>query len=84
MVLLTQQASDGKTKINTVIHDNKKAVIDAVEFLAANGHKRIAYISGPKEDYSSGTLRLQGFREAVRAKLGLAIPESYITIGDFS
>ena len=36
VVLLTQQASDGKAKINTVIHDNKKAVIDAVEFLAAN------------------------------------------------
>ena len=83
VVLLTQQASDGKTKINTVIHDNKKAVIDAVEFLAANGHKRIAYISGPKEDYSSGALRLQGFCEAVE-KLGLEIPESYITIGDFS
>ena len=73
VVLLTQQASDGETKINTVIHDNKKAVIDAVEFLVANGHERIAYISGPQEDYSSGALRLQGFREAVE-RFGLEIP----------
>ena len=53
IVLFTQEAADNKTLINTVTHDNKKIIADAVEFLMANGHKRIAYISGPQNDYSS-------------------------------
>ena len=48
IVLFTQEAADNKTLINTVTHDNKKIIADAVEFLMANGHKRIAYISGPQ------------------------------------
>lgn len=40
IVLFTQEAADNKTLINTVTHDNKKIIADAVEFLMANGHKK--------------------------------------------
>ena len=83
IVLFTQAASDNKTLINTVIHDNKKMIADAVEFLIANGHKRIAYISGPQKDYSSGFQRLNGFYEATK-KFRLELPDSYIVEGGFT
>lgn len=83
MVLFTQAASDGKNRIHTVIHDNKKVVLDAVSFLVTNGHKRIAFISGIRNDYSSGALRIEGFMEAVK-QYGLDIPESYLVDGGFS
>lgn len=50
MVLATQEATDGKHRITTVIHDNVKAITDAVNFLVANGHRRIAFIGGPEND----------------------------------
>ena len=83
VVMVTQQSSDGIITINTVIHDNANAIIDAVTFLYANGHRRIAFICGPENDYSSGTKRLEGFREAVK-RMELDIPESYIVYGDFT
>ena len=69
--------------INTVTHDNKKIIADAVEFLMANGHKRIAYISGPQNDYSSGAQRLKAFYEITK-NFNLDIPDSYVVEGDFS
>ena len=83
IVMVTQQSSDGKITINTVIHDNIKAIMDAVSFLHVNGHQRIAFIGGPENDYSSGEQRLRGFRRAVD-QLGLEIPETYIVHGDFT
>ena len=83
IVMVTQQSSDGQTTINTVIHDNVKAIMDAVSFLYVNGHRRIAFIGGPENDYSSGEKRLEGFRRAIE-QLGLDIPESYIVHGDFT
>lgn len=74
IVLFTQEAADNKTLINTVTHDNKKIIADAVEFLMANGHKRIAYISGPQNDYSSGAQRLKAFYEITK-NFNLDIPD---------
>ncbi len=45
--------------------------------------KRIAFIGGPKEDYSSGKMRLKGFKRAVD-QFELEVPNSYIVHGDFS
>lgn len=83
VVLVTQQEAYGETRLNTVIHDNYHLMIDAVNFVIANGHRRIAFISGPKKDHSSGMLRLQGYY-AVLQENGIPPVESYIRFGDFS
>jgi len=83
IVLVTQESSDGKNTINTVIHDNVSAIMDAVKFLTAIGHRRIAFIGGPEEDYSSGMKRLEGFRKAAELA-GLTIPDTYIWHGNFT
>lgn len=83
VVLFTQAASDGQNRIHTVIHDNRKIVSDAVDFLAGNGHRQIAFISGPDNDYSSGILRREGFVEAIRQH-GFELPDSYLVCGGFT
>ncbi|MBQ4176147.1 MAG: LacI family DNA-binding transcriptional regulator [Lachnospiraceae bacterium] len=83
IVMVTQQSSDGRITLNTVIHNNVDAIRDAVSFLVTNGHRQIAFICGPREDYSSGQRRLLGFRRACE-EFGLEIPDSYIIFGDFS
>jgi LacI family transcriptional regulator len=83
VILVTQEASDGEGIMNTVVHDNIKAVYDATKFLIDNGHKRIAYIGGPKIDYSSGKKRLKGYKLALEeAKIKLV--DSLIEQGEFS
>ena len=79
----TQEANDGKHAVTTVIHDNVSAIADAVRFLYANGHRRIAFIGGPERDYSNGSKRLEGFRQAAE-ELSLEIPDSYILHGNFT
>lgn len=82
-VLVTQEASIGDGIIDTVVHNNVKAMSDAVQFLLDNGHRRIAYLGGPKHDFSSGNKRLQGYIQALK-NAGLDWPESYIEQVHFS
>lgn len=83
VVMVTQEASDGQHVINTVIHDNVNVILDAVSFLVANGHQKIAFIGGPKDDYSSGHKRLEGFQKALQ-QFDLTVPSTYIYHGQFS
>lgn len=83
IVLVTQEAADGKEELYTVVHDNVSATYDAISFLIKNGHKQIAFIGGPENDYSSGQKRLKGFRMALQENK-IEIPKSYIEHGDFS
>lgn len=83
IVLVTQEASEGDGIIDTVVHDNVKAVYDAVQFLIQSGHKKIAYIGGPKHDYSSGKKRLKGYKQALEDS-EIEIVESFIEQGEFS
>lgn len=83
VVLVTQEASEDEGVINTVIHNNVEAMYDAVRFLLDNGHKRIAYLGGPKNDYSSGKKRLKGYRRALE-EVGIPVNELYIVQGEFS
>ena len=83
IVMVTQQSSDGVITLNTVIHDNVAAVMDAVSFLRINGHERIAFICGPENDYSSGVRRLEGYRKAM-AEFMPEVPDSYIMYGAFT
>lgn len=83
IVLMMQEASVENRRIDTVVHDNTKAVYDAVRFLGENGHRRIAYLGGPAYDYSSGRKRLEGYRKAME-ELQLPVPDSYIEQVPFS
>lgn len=83
VVLVTQEAAIGDGIIDTVVHDNVKAVYDAVHFLISNGHERIAYIGGPRYDFSSGKKRLKGYMVALE-EAGIELIDSYIEQGEFS
>ena len=83
VVLVTQEASQDSDAVSTVVHDNVTAMYDAVKFLLDNGHERIAYIGGPKNDFSSGKKRLKGYRRALE-EVGIKVKDSYIVQGDFS
>lgn len=83
VVLVTQEASEGQGTIPTVVHDNVRALYDAVNFLIDNGHRRIAYIGGPRHDFSSGKKRLKGYCMALE-EAGIECRDSYIEQGAFS
>lgn len=83
VVLVTQESSVGDHVIGTVTHDNVQAVYDAVKFLMDNGHTRIAYLGGPKHDFSSGKKRIKGYKMALEEG-GITVPDSYMEQGEFS
>ncbi|MFI6228324.1 LacI family DNA-binding transcriptional regulator [Micromonospora echinospora] len=62
--------------------DNVGGARQAVEYLAAQGRRRIATIAGP-QDMGAGLARLTGYREAVAATGGQVDP-AMIAYGDFS
>ncbi|MFH1406717.1 MAG: LacI family DNA-binding transcriptional regulator [Candidatus Omnitrophota bacterium] len=62
--------------------DNKKAVIEVVDYLVKLGHKRIATITGNLETQSARK-RLEGFRVGLR-KHGIAAKEDFIIQGDYT
>lgn len=62
-----------------VYTDSKNGMMKIVEHLIEMGHKRIAYLSGPKDIYSA-RLRLQGYKEALE-KHGLQVDETLIRYG---
>jgi DNA-binding LacI/PurR family transcriptional regulator len=65
-----------------VLIDNEQVVRDAVRYLYAQGHRRIAFVSGPPLLTTTG-LRLAGFRSA-RAELGLEQAPGYVLEGDYT
>ena len=83
VVLVTQEASEDEEAVHTVIHNNMEAMYDAVKFLLDNGHERIAYLGGPKNDFSSGKKRVIGYKKALE-EAGIEVKDSYIAQGDFS
>ena len=83
VVLVTQEASEDEEAVHTVIHNNVEAMYDAVKFLLDNGHERIAYLGGPKNDFSSGKKRVIGYKKALE-EAGIGVKDSYIVQGDFA
>ena len=68
---------------HTVFYKNVEAMYDAVKFLLDNGHERIAYLGGPKNDFSSGKNRVIGYKKALE-EAGIGVKDSYIVQGDFA
>lgn len=83
VVLVTQETSEDEEAVHTVIHNNVEAMYDAVKFLLDNGHERIAYLGGSKNDFSSGKKRVIGYKKALE-EAGIGVKDSYIVQGDFA
>lgn len=79
LVLLDRPAD---LPLDQVHSDNKRAVFDLVDHLAARGHRRIAYVDG-RQDSTSSRDRLAGYRAAV-AELGLDPDPSLVISGESS
>jgi len=69
------------TALDRVEVDNRLGAFEAVEFLLAQGHRRIGLIGGPK-DSSTGRQRLLGYRDA-HAKAGIALKGDCLRFGDY-
>jgi LacI family transcriptional regulator len=74
VVLMNRIAQD--YPFSSVSVDNEQGVRAAVAHLVSLGHTRIGHIAGP-QDISTGTTRLDGFREGMSSH-GLAAAESQI------
>lgn len=83
VVLGNQGMAGGKCEFTTVTVDSYGVARDITNFLIGDGHKRIAYVGGNKEDYTNGELRLRGYRDAMM-QAGFEIPESYVFQGNFT
>lgn len=61
--LLRKQAALGEQWFGI---DDARGLFEGTQYLLSLGHRRVAYIGG-KEDLTTGTSRVQGFREALKA-----------------
>ena len=56
-------------------------MVQAVEVLYNNGHRRIAFLQGPSEAYNA-KLRYEGYQEGLR-KVGISLDETLVVQGDY-
>ncbi len=73
---------DRESKDNCIGIDNKKASLQAVDYLLRRGHRRIAIITG-KLNAQAGIQRLEGFKQALKAD-GALLDKRYIATGSWS
>ncbi len=64
-----------------VYTDNVTGMYEMADYLIKNGHRRIAYISGPKHN-SSSDQRLKGYKKAL-SDTGITIDPDIIKVGDY-
>ncbi|MEO3947568.1 catabolite control protein A [Gorillibacterium sp. CAU 1737] len=74
--------SDDKGILPEVDIDHEAAAYDAVNVLLANGHRKIAMISGTLQDSALGFARYQGYKRALE-QAGLTVEESYVRAGNY-
>ncbi|RPF70956.1 LacI family DNA-binding transcriptional regulator [Aurantiacibacter spongiae] len=67
---------------NTVTSNDREAVQDAVSYLIAKGHSRIALIEGP-EGFTSPQERRAGFEQAM-IEAGLVVDEALVRPGSYT
>ena len=80
-LVLVERYGDDLKDMHRVIFSNREAMEMSVGKLYQNGHRRIAYLSGPKDAYNA-RLRLEGYR-AAHESLGLKVDENLIRYGDY-
>jgi DNA-binding LacI/PurR family transcriptional regulator len=66
-----------------VLFDNYGASYDMVSMFIRDGHRRIAFISGPLEDEQAGNQRLRGFVDAL-SDAGFEPKRGHVQHADFS
>ena len=66
--------------ISTISINYQKGINEAVQHLAVLGHRRIAFLAGPRTLHSARA-REKAFRSSI-AEIGLKLPESYVYEGD--
>src|SRR6185369_16756009 len=69
--------------VSFVDNDNEGGSRAAVEYLIAQGRRRVAVIAGP-QDMGVGMARLRGYREALRRAGSNGSTRELIAYGDFS
>lgn len=70
------------TDANRVCIDEKAAALDMMHCLIENGHKRVGFITGAKNHYSS-LARLAGY-EAALEEAGIVLDEQLVVEGDYT
>jgi DNA-binding LacI/PurR family transcriptional regulator len=73
LVAIASSESPGLTVVDV---DNRRGGLDAVSFLLAQGHTRIATITGPAV-WQSSRARLEGYQDALR-QAGIALDPSLV------
>jgi LacI family transcriptional regulator len=77
VVLLNRHDGDGTP---AVVGDDRGGVLQAIDHLVGLGHRRIAYVGGPR-DLSTGRARHQAYRQAMRSRR-LPAPPALVRLGD--
>jgi len=78
MVAFDRRINDNN--VDSVLFDNIRGGEMAVEYLLGEGHKNIAFLSGPI-NISSRSDRLEGYKNALK-KAGIALNSSYVFLDD--
>ena len=81
IVLAASVEEKGETA--SVAIDYEQALYDAAVMLIENGHKRLAFVSGPMQEPINKAKKLQGFKRALQDK-GLEFKEEYVVEGDYT
>lgn len=68
-------------KTQNVYIDNKAAMKGVIHFLYEQGHRQIAFLSGPKESYAS-IRRFEGYLEALD-ELNIPFKEALVVYGEY-
>ncbi len=62
--------------------DHERAAYDAVQVLIAEGHTRIAMISGDLQDPNNGFARYEGYKKALQSA-NIKLQDEYVRIGNY-
>jgi len=74
---------DKTGKIPSVNIDYEQASYEATKFFIDNGHKRIAFITGPLQEPINSLKKLAGYKKALE-EAGIPYDENYVVEGDYT
>ncbi|MBM4408769.1 MAG: LacI family transcriptional regulator [Chloroflexi bacterium] len=81
LVFIDCETTGSPVTFDTILVDNRRGAREAVEHLAALGHRDIAIVSGPLGS-TPGRERYEGFMAAMD-DAGLPVPDGYVAFGGF-